>query len=115
MASARCSLRCLHLSPVRPNIELGSPRSTIVARKRDAERLKRGVSRRYVAGWTGLEYAYVVECVLFAMSFQRGFDREPAQLEKAIRRGDRVRVSKVHRDASGNAHSYELEIESVNL
>jgi hypothetical protein len=35
--------------------ELGPLRSTIGPRKRDLERLKRGVSRRYVAGWTGLE------------------------------------------------------------
>ncbi len=32
-------------------------RSKIGPKKRDLERLKRGVSRRYVAGWTGLEPA----------------------------------------------------------
>ena len=32
-------------------------RSKIGPRRRDLERLKRGVSRRYVAGWTGLEPA----------------------------------------------------------
>ena len=32
-------------------------RAKVGPRKRDLERLKRGVSRRYVAGWTGLEPA----------------------------------------------------------
>jgi hypothetical protein len=32
-------------------------RSEIGPKRRDLERLKRGVSRRYVAGWTGLEPA----------------------------------------------------------
>jgi hypothetical protein len=35
----------------------GSQWSTIGPRRRDLDRLKRGVSRRYVAGWTGLEPA----------------------------------------------------------
>jgi len=37
--------------------QTGSQWSTMGPRRRDLERLKRGVSRRYVAGWTGLEPA----------------------------------------------------------
>jgi integrase len=45
------------LLPSAPTTELGPLRSTIGPRRRDLERLKRGVSRRYGAGWTGLEPA----------------------------------------------------------
>jgi hypothetical protein len=45
------------LLPSASSTELGSKRSNIGPRKRDLERLKRGVSRKYVAGWTGLEPA----------------------------------------------------------
>jgi integrase len=45
------------LVPSTQDTELGSKRSNIGPRKRDLERLKRGVSKRYVAGWTGLEPA----------------------------------------------------------
>jgi integrase len=47
------SLPASLLAPA-PTTELGSKRSKIGPRRRDLERLKRGVSRRYVAGWTGV-------------------------------------------------------------